>query len=414
MRTLANAAQVEVDQNNWREGLKKGLRAIELAERVDDPYAELNARWQVNIVLRDEGDTEGARQQLEKMLPLASRLRDSFWMTISLFQLAVLAQWEGNWEMVRHYCDRTLELQPNHAQILGIRTKIEYETGDFVQGKAYQERLLELARRIPPGPTTDHASVATSIAYAALISGVTDKLTIAGSASETILSSHAASLRVIASARQGLALQAILVRDKVQAQEQYHALVNIGGNVVHQGQARISPDRLLGLLCIAQGNLGLAIAHFEAALKFCHAGYRRPELAWSCHDYAVALLQRDSPGDHAKAKSLLEESRSIAGDLGMKPLIERVASLQEQAYSQPAKVPTYPDGLSQREVEVLRLIATGKTDREIAEALVIAGSTVRRHVNNIYAKIGLNNRAEATRYAIRQGLIPMIDHAPDL
>ena len=68
---------------------------------------------------------------------------------------------------------------------------------------------------------------------------------------------------------------------------------------------------------------------------------------------------------------------------------------------------TYPDGLSQREVEVLCRVATGKSNREIGEELVIAEGTVRRHVSNIYNKIGTTNRSEATRYALRAGLLEL-------
>ena len=58
-----------------------------------------------------------------------------------------------------------------------------------------------------------------------------------------------------------------------------------------------------------------------------------------------------------------------------------------------------------REVEVLRLVAQGKSNREIGEELVITEGTARRHVSNIYQKIGLNNRSEATSYALREGLL---------
>ena len=56
---------------------------------------------------------------------------------------------------------------------------------------------------------------------------------------------------------------------------------------------------------------------------------------------------------------------------------------------------------------MLRLIAGAKTDREIGDDLVIAPGTVRRHVSNIYAKIGASNRAEATRYALREALVSL-------
>ena len=77
------------------------------------------------------------------------------------------------------------------------------------------------------------------------------------------------------------------------------------------------------------GNLVQAETHFEDALVFCrNAGYR-PELAWTCCDYADALRERDNEGDRAKAMSLLDESLTISSELGMRPLMERVLSRRE-------------------------------------------------------------------------------------
>ncbi len=85
--------------------------------------------------------------------------------------------------------------------------------------------------------------------------------------------------------------------------------------------------------------------------------------------------------------------------------MERVAALEERAASQPARAPAYPDGLSQREVEVLRLIAAGKTDRKIADELVISSRTVNSQVRCILNKTAVANRTEAATYAAREGLV---------
>ncbi len=63
------------------------------------------------------------------------------------------------------------------------------------------------------------------------------------------------------------------------------------------------------------------------------AGYR-PELAWTCCDYADCLLQRNGDGDRRKAMALLDESLAISSELGMRPLMERVRARQEQAEAQ--------------------------------------------------------------------------------
>jgi DNA-binding NarL/FixJ family response regulator len=64
----------------------------------------------------------------------------------------------------------------------------------------------------------------------------------------------------------------------------------------------------------------------------------------------------------------------------------------------------HPAGLSAREVEVLRLVAQGKTNREIAETLVLSERTVINHVSHIFAKTGMDNRAGAAAFALRHGL----------
>ncbi len=86
-------------------------------------------------------------------------------------------------------------------------------------------------------------------------------------------------------------------------------------------------------------------------------------------------------------------------------MVEKVASLQEQRDLPCPVTPPYPDGLSHREVEVLRLIAAGKSNAEIAEELVLSRRTVERHIPNIYSKTDSHNRSEVTAFAFTQGLM---------
>jgi hypothetical protein len=88
----------------------------------------------------------------------------------------------------------------------------------------------------------------------------------------------------------------------------------------------ISVDRLLGLSYQVMENPDQAAAHFEDALAFCRKAGYRPELAWTCCDYADTLLSRNGEGDRAMASLLLNESLSIATELGMRPLMERVGA----------------------------------------------------------------------------------------
>lgn len=66
---------------------------------------------------------------------------------------------------------------------------------------------------------------------------------------------------------------------------------------------------------------------------------------------------------------------------------------------------TYPAGLSAREVDVLRLVATGLTNAEVAGRLFISSRTVSWHLGSIYRKLGFSSRTEATRFAVEHGLL---------
>jgi DNA-binding NarL/FixJ family response regulator len=68
-------------------------------------------------------------------------------------------------------------------------------------------------------------------------------------------------------------------------------------------------------------------------------------------------------------------------------------------------LPTYPAGLTAREVEVLRLVAQGLTDAQVAEQLVISRRTVNWYLTSIYSKLGVSSRSAATRFAVEQKLI---------
>lgn len=235
---------------------------------------------------------------------------------------------------------------------------------------------------------------------AAQISGNEEWLSAAESRAQHNLSS-APGLFSATMARVGLALVAVQRGDIASAREQYDALAPVPGIMVFY----IGTDQVLGLLSVTLGRLDQAVAHFEDSLNFCRdAGYR-PNLAWTCYDYAGALRQRNESGDREKATALMEESLAISTELGMRPLMERIAVLREAIDTQPAVPATYPDGLTQREVEVLRLLALGKNNREIAGDLVISLRTVAHHVTSILTKIGAANRTEAAAYAARQGLV---------
>jgi DNA-binding NarL/FixJ family response regulator len=80
-------------------------------------------------------------------------------------------------------------------------------------------------------------------------------------------------------------------------------------------------------------------------------------------------------------------------------------ALDRSTTPEPTAPETYPAGLSAREVDVLRLVAQGLTNAEVAERLFISSRTVGWHLGSIYRKLGFSSRTEATRFAAEHGLL---------
>ena len=78
-----------------------------------------------------------------------------------------------------------------------------------------------------------------------------------------------------------------------------------------------------------QGSSTTLLDTSKDALAFCRKAGYRPELAWTCCDYADTLRERNGEGDRAMSLSLLDESLAISSELGMRPLMERVLSRRE-------------------------------------------------------------------------------------
>ncbi len=87
----------------------------------------------------------------------------------------------------------------------------------------------------------------------------------------------------------------------------------------------------------------------------------------------------------------------------------RIARKVLNELSQPAKRQALPEALTERETEVLALVAKGLTNQEIADVLFVSEPTVRSHVSSILAKLHLRNRVQATLYALRRGLANLKD-----
>ncbi len=211
--------------------------------------------------------------------------------------------------------------------------------------------------------------------------------------------------------------ESLLLRAERYADECRHVALALPGQLPWEAQAYAATAQA----ALARGRLEAAAEAARSAVASLDA--RRPE-GLHLEVYEVAARALDAAGFHAEAVGLRGKLRAfvrliaerilddgvrarwfaapphrdlaaVAGELEPAvPAPENRASLRERLAG----------GLSAREAEVLRLVVTGKTNREIALDLVLSEKTIARHLSNIFNKLGVSSRAAATAFALREGI----------
>ena len=160
-------------------------------------------------------------------------------------------------------------------------------------------------------------------------------------------------------------------------------------------------DRLLGMIAIVQGDHATAqhlLATAEAVARREGHRWELAQVLVAQADLAQAMGVSESD-DHIR--ELLRAAQAQYRHVG-NPVEVQLLEARQRRLDEPS---TLPAGLSPREAEVLRAVAAGKSNRVIAEELVLSRRTVENHLVNIYAKIGATNRATAVAFALRHGLV---------
>jgi DNA-binding CsgD family transcriptional regulator len=158
---------------------------------------------------------------------------------------------------------------------------------------------------------------------------------------------------------------------------------------------RALADQAVGAVLLAEGDARGALAALDRALTVwqeLEAPYDGARVRVLIGTACRALGDDDGADiEFAAARATLEE-------LGAAPDLSRLVGLSRKRNAA-------PDGLTRRELQVLRLVAEGKINRDVARELSISEKTVARHVSNIFVKLGLTSRAAATAYAYQHDLV---------
>lgn len=385
------------------ERLRDAEEAMRLAESAGDAASALEAQaWQM-FELMELGDLTEWRARIESFEHRAAELGQPFLRYIAATSRATHALLEGRFDAA----------QPLIAQALQIGRRMPGLDAPGVYGmqmfmlRSEQGRLRELAPlvRVFVANTPETATWRPGLALLYAELGLLDD---ARSEFEALASDSFAVVR-----RDGLrgaclaylAQVCAAVGDAKRAEELYALLLPYDGRNLLIGTTVGcfgAAASLLGLLAATRQRWHEAERHFEAAVAMNRAQGALPALTHTRLRYAAMRLARSAAGDADAARALLVEAHNDAARLGMRGLVERTASLQA-SLAAPARS-TAPAGLSEREAQVLRLVASGLGNREIAERLFVSPNTVANHVRAILEKTESANRTEAAAFAVRHGL----------
>ena len=385
--------------------MRVAREAEDLAEQIGDRERVLEAAsWRL-FDLMELGDLSARAREFEAYTKLADEVRQPFYQYIGVSSRAMMALFEGRLEESERLAREALALGD---RMPGLDAEGVYGLQMF-SVRREQGRLAELA------PVVAHFVQRTAAAatWRPGLALVYSELGLAAEARAAFESTVANGLESIPKDARWVTCMAYLAEvcaflgDAERAAALYAELLPFDGrnlisppNVACFGAA----SRHLGMLAGTMKRWAEAEQHFEDALEMNARQGGRPWLAHTQHQYAAMLLARNANGDRERALAFLDEALAAAREIGMAGLAERAAALRDEAGRTPGRV-RYPAGLSQREVEVLRLVAAGRGNREIAEALFVSHNTVANHVRNILTKTNTANRTEAAAFAVQHALL---------
>ena len=346
------------------------------------------------------GELEAARRDLNAFHELANRAKQPFYSFAAEQIAGAIALCEGQLEEAEARAARSLQL----ASLLSSRDASGIHGIQMFSIRREQGRLGELAPIARTLEDSDSATHAWRPGLVALLAelGMEDQARneLAQIRAHGLEPFHEAlwltSLTYLtdACAAVGDAEVAALVRPEL---EPYAgAIVVVGHGVACYGAA----DRYLGMLAATLGDWASAETSFEAAMDVNRRMGAATWVAHTAYEFGRMLHARGRPEDRDRAASMLGEAAGLAERIGMPALLTRIDAVQA-AIAPPTLL---PDGLSPREVEILRLVARGHSNRQIGEELFISAHTAANHIRSILRKTSCANRTEATTYAHRHGL----------
>ncbi len=355
-------------KGEYTEAARHGEESLLAAETQDNPWNQEISLYVLARAALLQGKYEAAQTYAQRASDIATGVGDRWFLAYLLIELGNVACALDDLAAARHYYQSSYDLRTEFADPEGMAIALT-RLGDVAlrqQSYAEAEDLYQQAISI--------------------YRDIHDKGGLAASFT-------------------GMAKAAVAREDYASAREHFGRTLQLAADIQHVPQI-LSLITGAGEMLIREGDaagglelLGLALHHpaSDHETKAWAQRVLRGREGWPSVDVA---MQPGGVGDLGVAVSILQGSLSMNSDLGIRTLLERAADA-----AQPVRASSYPDELTEREMEVLRLIAKGRSNRQIADELFITANTVANHVKNILSKTQSANRTEAAAYATVKKLV---------
>jgi DNA-binding CsgD family transcriptional regulator/tetratricopeptide (TPR) repeat protein len=386
--------------NELDAGLGYLERAHTLALAMDDPALAAETCAYLANLYAWRGDLQRACAFTLQRAALARRTQDRFHLRDVHASLGLMLLLQGKWaEAEEHFALQEqlladMEGPEPHAVLHNYRGLLHYLQGRFAEADQEYRSAAELLR--PTGSPT-------RVWYLGWWGEVLAELGQRDAALACFAELQALAATLDPRARAWGNAYAQVAVGYARIGEPARAAACYPGLLPFQGQ--ISPvliDRGLGVAAWAGEDRAAAQLHMAAAAAQARTARMRPELALTLLQWARLARELPAAQRRAHPDELQAEGLRLCAELGMAELGRRTLYPQEPAPRRGRSAAIA--GLSARELEVLRLVAQGRTNREIAQTLVLSEKTVARHLTHTFTKTGVENRAGAAAFALRHGL----------
>ncbi len=388
--------------------LPKGVplleRAFTLAVAADDPAEAAECCACLTMAYFWSGRIHQMKESLLRRIELAHHCQEPYqlrhlypWQAACTACLGNFAEAE-QWLAQAETAIASLTSPEPRAFLLQIRSILAVLHHDYEAAEACLAQAVIFFRQMGPGVLVWYLPV---LGWVQSLLGKRQEALACLQESETLLASQEPGTILAGNVVIYLAQMALLLEDRERIARYTTRLLPFQGLFLDW-----LVDRILGELFTFQAAWSDAQACLSRAEEMARREGLLSELAFTQVAQGQLALAQGGRGSVPRARSLFEQALALFQGMGLHGHVLAVQAQLEQlsARSSARGARSLPAGLSTREVEVLRLVVVGKSNRQIAEELVLSEKTVANHLARIFARTGTDNRAAAAAFAIRSGI----------